>query len=335
MRQNIDLFLVSSALVGIIVLMIAVYEFDSMGSSTGNKVFSYITYLLGFTSIVVGLAMIYNGAMRALSNSTGIFGFIINLIFFLPCLVSDFVAYIKKEYNMTPSVVYILFLIEVFIISVMIATSYIPQLLSNLGGKNIISSPIFLDSSTVKSASNYVVDPTQNRTSLSDPIMRTNNTYAISLWTFVNQRTTKSATNFNIFSYGFHGNDASGNSIGFKPKLEFNGAMDGFKQNYSDTYNVTFVDNGPDYIIEAPSQKWNNFVFNYNGDSMDLFVNGILTLSYACIPNYNSTNDQFIMGENYGLYGAICNVNYYDKPLTIYEITAAYNLLNSQNPPIK
>jgi hypothetical protein len=190
----------------------------------------------------------------------------------------------------------------------------------NLGGTPIVNEAIFIDSEyTFKN-----VNPDIMKKNLMQE-EETNQNYAISLWTFVNQRTHRTNKDVNIFSYGSDGS--------WKPKIEFVNAKDEYKDKFRDTYRVTF---GPEqsFIIEVPSQIWNNFVFNYNGDFVDLFINGVLERSAKCMPIYNNTTDQFITGEANGLYGAICNVTYYDKPLSIYEISSAYNLLNGRNPPI-
>jgi hypothetical protein len=124
--------------------------------------------------------------------------------------------------------------------------------------------------------------------------------------------------------------------------------------NYGDgkpriTYlNDTMIDKGKDkyifylsnntnysYSLTLPSQKWNNIVFNYYSDKVDLFINGNLERTYTFnknIPMYLAS-DVVTIGSRDGLDGAICNVNYYLEPLTKSQITIAYNLLMTKNPP--
>ena len=109
--------------------------------------------------------------------------------------------------------------------------------------------------------------------------------------------------------------------------------------------------------IEIPFQKWNQFVFNYREGGVDLFLNGKLFKSYSYsrneLPIY-SENDKIEVGDELtiykkkrigkditeipytidGLYGAICNVVYYKRPLLKSEIVRDYNLLFYKNPPI-
>ena len=68
---------------------------------------------------------------------------------------------------------------------------------------------------------------------------------------------------------------------------------------------------------------------------MDIFINGYLvktdTVSDGLVIR---DTDVFMYGSNVELDGAICNIKYYKKPLTKYQIVNIYNLLNGQNPPI-
>ena len=298
----------------------SVYQFDNTSVSFHDQTFKYTTYLVGSLCIIVGLALLTNSVYRSLRNMSGIPGFIINFIFYLPCLINDFTEYIKTEFKLTPPTVYILFAIEMLLISIFIAISYIPRIAINLGGTTIVRDATFLDSKYVYK--NVIRRP--KALIRIDPPAKTSR-YAISLWTFVNQRTHQSERSVNIFSYGSEGS--------WKPRIEFVGDMNKHTEKYKDIYRITFS-TGYSYEVEIPSQKWNNFVFNYNGDFVDLFINGVIARSFKCVPTYNTTTDQFIIGDENGVYGAICNVNYYNEPLTLREITSAYNLLNGRNPPI-
>ena len=98
--------------------------------------------------------------------------------------------------------------------------------------------------------------------------------------------------------------------------------------------------NGPVSVnkkINLPSQKWNNLVFNYYSDHVDLFVNGNLELTYKFDdtnrPKYEPT-DMINIGSKDGLNGAVCNVRYYTEPLSKSKIINMYNLLMYKNPPV-
>jgi hypothetical protein len=85
-----------------------------------------------------------------------------------------------------------------------------------------------------------------------------------------------------------------------------------------------------------PRQKWNHVVISYNNSSTDIFINGTWerTIYFnGKTPEYSIT-DLVSVGDNEGLLGAICNIEYYKKPLTQFQISTKYNLLMKKNPPV-
>jgi hypothetical protein len=142
----------------------------------------------------------------------------------------------------------------------------------------------------------------------------------------------------NIFYYGVDGKD-------FHPKLSL--------KPVNDNYMFLFYYSGTEYRhqLELPLQKWNNIVFNYVNNGVDVFINGELTLSYTFsndlpkMDNDDNINDNICVGNTEkdvningvytkGLYGSICNIVYYKAPLKKHDIVLNYNLLVTKNPPI-
>ena len=80
-------------------------------------------------------------------------------------------------------------------------------------------------------------------------------------------------------------------------------------------------------------QKWTNFVINYDGANMDVFINGELVGSQQNIAPHMSY-EKVIAGKFSGIHGGICNVLYHEKMLTKKTIKYTYNLLKLYNPPI-
>jgi hypothetical protein len=80
-------------------------------------------------------------------------------------------------------------------------------------------------------------------------------------------------------------------------------------------------------------QKWNHFVINYSGRYLDVFLNGELVKSnIKVVPHMNL--DSLVSGTENGIYGGLCNIVYYNKPLTITKIYYIYNTLKDKNPPV-
>jgi hypothetical protein len=171
--------------------------------------------------------------------------------------------------------------------------------------------------------------------------------YALSGWFYINPQppNTRSAYNkyTNILKYG--------NKI----KIEFNGQLGSLRvmgdvassnssgssgssgsSDSSGNYNYNINNNNESVeIYETKNvlyQKWNNVVVNYEDGYMDVFLNGDLVGSLSGVAPY-MTFDNIIAGENGGLSGGICNVAYYDKPLSKSNISLTYKSLSGKEVP--
>jgi hypothetical protein len=80
-------------------------------------------------------------------------------------------------------------------------------------------------------------------------------------------------------------------------------------------------------------QKWNNLIINYNGGTLDIFLNGeLVKSSIEVVPYY--TFENLTIGENNGIKGGICNVVYFRRALTSQNIYYIYNTVKDITPPI-
>ena len=80
-------------------------------------------------------------------------------------------------------------------------------------------------------------------------------------------------------------------------------------------------------------QKWNNIIINYNGGTFDIFYNAELVKTHIEVVPYMNY-DNLTIGVDNGLYGNICNVNYFRNPMSIMQIYYLYNLVKTSTPPI-
>ena len=79
-------------------------------------------------------------------------------------------------------------------------------------------------------------------------------------------------------------------------------------------------------------QKWNNLIINYNGGTLDIFLNGeLVKSSIEVVPYY--TFENLTIGENDGIKGGICNVIYFRRALTSQNIYYIYNTVKNRDPP--
>ena len=79
-------------------------------------------------------------------------------------------------------------------------------------------------------------------------------------------------------------------------------------------------------------QKWNNIIINYNGGTMDIFINGKLIKSKINVAPYIQ-NTALTVGSSDGIKGDICNLIYYKSPMSKTEIYRMYNIFKNKNPP--
>lgn len=322
----------------VMAVMIYYYTNSTKFAADYAVYFSIIFQVVVVLIVVVALALTYKIFENNFRNQTGIVGFLIDLVFYLPCLFIEFIQAIGKEFKSTPNIVFVLFVFEILLL---LAYYYIPKAIQSAIFKNeirIVPDAMFLQQSSQVAAANDLMpivtkDPT---TYLDVKTPRAN--YTISMWVYLNQQThnmTDQAT-CNIFSYGSNNN--------YKPKISYYNSVD--QLNTKNIYRITFAgaetaeenqtQQNTAYNIELTAQKWNHIVLNYNSSYVDLYINGILERTFPFAmnsPKYYPT-DIITVGDKNGLDGAICNVCYYTTPLTDYQIVNTYNLLANKNPPI-
>jgi len=320
-----------------------IYSYSSLNKQNLTFI-SYAMNFLLFFIIIIGLAIffyIFGNYLKSMNNFSG---FIVYFIFYIPCLIIDFFKYILKEFRMTSLAIYILFIIEVLLVLTYLYSKDIINYLITKTTKNMVLLPksAFLDMKTTI-GNNYdlrIKDPITSNNSNSfkkiDDIQTLENTqtysyrqrYAISMWVYLNNQPPNNMSyskETEIFNYG-----------NGKPRITY--YNDITTDNNKDKYIFYFTDSKTkesSIKMTLPGQKWNNIVFNYYSDKVDLFINGNLEKTYKFDNNapVYSANDNITIGTQDGLDGAICNINYYTEPLMKSQIINAYNLFMAKNPP--
>lgn len=98
-------------------------------------------------------------------------------------------------------------------------------------------------------------------------------------------------------------------------------------KSYDELYTVIFEK--PNILL----QKWNNIIINYNGGTLDIFYNGLLEKSKIKVVPFMEF-DTLDVGSDKGIFGRVCNVNYFKVPLTTSQIYNLYNSVKDKTPPI-
>ena len=80
------------------------------------------------------------------------------------------------------------------------------------------------------------------------------------------------------------------------------------------------------------TQVWNNIVINFDGGTLDIFINGELVMNKKqVVPEV--TYGTLVCGTT-GLAGKICNIIYFNFTLTMKKIHYLYNLVKFNDPPV-
>ena len=315
---------------------------------------SYITIGIVFAIILIGLTIYYNVFINAIKKQRGWSGFITKLFFFLPCLISDYFSYLFTEATNTPPVVFVLFIVEIALLLLYI---YLPTIVNAVfipKGVLLLGNPVFLTSNTtepnqITTGDTFLLKtpiptntPVSNSTTLTIdgaiPEDIYNNNFSLSMWIFVNNTILRTNQQESILFKYANLDDFYG-----KPCVTYLGND---KWRFIFTNNIENIPVGtdltktalPEYIIKMPSQKWHHIVFTYYENKVDLYLNGSLARSMDLsnrLPT-KSRSDIITIGDRKPLNipGAICNINYYETPLTSAQISRIYNMLFKFNPPV-
>ena len=99
-------------LVGIYGVIYLYQSVQNLGENTSYFLNIFLV-ILTIAIILFGLSIYYNLFSDRIRRLTGITGFVVNFIMYIPCLISDFIEYLKNELNVTPSAVYMLLFIDI------------------------------------------------------------------------------------------------------------------------------------------------------------------------------------------------------------------------------
>ena len=292
--------------------------FQLSSTNIGFQTLQYASIIITILIVFVALSMFYKINQTAIYNMTGIQGFIVNFILFIPCLISDFIEYLYGEFATTPKIVYILFVIELILILLYL---YLPKIMKQMNerfGKVIVDKPERINMR--KDATNYidmqsteVIDlsssPVSQQLTRSKLEINIRKKFAMSMWVYIVPMPT------NHIPYN---KDATILDFASHPRIVYDGSQRIFRIYYSETKNDQF---------DAPLEKWNNIFVNYDKDTIDMYLNGELKTT---IPREEQTGgflvgDILTIGQDNGLQGGIAKVVYYERPLLLNEIRNVYS----------
>lgn len=322
------------------ILFFSIYKFYQVLNPTSVKLITYGLNVILIFAAIVGLAIIYRIFVRYIINARGWSGFILKVLFYLPCLLIDLLEILFVELKNSPKMVVVLFVLEILVI---LAYLYLPKLFrvaipSDM--RVMLNKPMFLTQSTTIATGEDLAIPLFDINNPAHDQDKFRREFAISMWVYVNPQPSSYAAyskETELFRYG-----PVNSNVGH-PRVTYFNDVSNNKPDQCIVYVSDKTPDGPSMTTQIIAQAWNHLVINYTESGVDLFLNGDLVQSERMSSNAYPTFDiadvvQVGWGDNSatnsGLMGAICNVKYHHRALMPIEVAGAYNLNRYTNPPI-
>ena len=278
-----------------------------------------LTSTMNLFLIIGGIGILYLLLKPLISagknNPKSMFSLLGNLVMYIPCLLISFIDFIREQYRITTKAVWILLAIEIILIILRVIVPKLVHSVATHDGTQLLNEPIYLNNE-------HTLGNFENLHAGSSDDSKFNYHYSLSSWIYINPQPPNTSSAYTKFT--------SLLNYGDKPQIQFNGLKNELrimattgKNDLVEIYKTT----------DIAYQKWNNFVINYDGGNMDVFLNGELVASRPNIAPY-MTYENITSGSNNGIEGGICNVMYYDHILSKGAITLAYRMLRDKKLPL-
>lgn len=288
-----------------------------------------VTSILDVLFALVGIAILYKvGSKLSTLTLPAPLRLIKEVILYFPCLLLSLINWIRYEYKITAKPVWILLAIEIGIIGLRFLLPWLIETVLNHEGQLLLRNPVYLNNETAIGTFDKLHKERLSKSDIQEK-GAFNYNYAISGWFFINPQPPSGSVSYS--------EDTSILNYGGKPNVTYNGKTDTLKVTISQDQSATTNDGAREVVIlkhkRLPLQKWNNIVLNMNGGMLDVFLNGKLIVSGPDTMAYMSY-DNLTVGAPKGVQGAACNVRYFDKPLSLTQISLQYNTYRGLTPPV-
>jgi hypothetical protein len=304
-----------------------VYNLQNLSGRTGTT-----SFILNLLLVITILALVYKTINVQLpsgnNNKNAFFSLILNLVLYIPCLFSKAAdkttGVLKEEQTATDMTSICLLLFAILLTFIYYKYPSIAERVTLQGGELLVNKPVDMDK--LYSLASY-----QDLNGSEEFEYQ----YGLSCWIFIDSmppNTRASYTKYtSLLNYG--------NKPNILYKADTNTLMITMEQKGLTKYNskmLDFDENGHRIIYKKEGillQKWNNIVINYNGGTLDIFYNNELVKSAIEVVPY-MTLDSLTIGSDNGIIGGICNVVYFNRPLTVTNMYILYNMVKDKTPPL-
>jgi hypothetical protein len=274
-------------------------------------------------------------------------------IIYIPCLILDAIVGGRNMVGSTTRPIWIILIVELILLGMLFG---LPYLINKIGTSEsqVILAPVPLHMEhdtklTTESKEIFIYHNTGTTRTAADancpPEEKKRYSYSVSGWFWLNDNITNIDKDLTIFNFAN------------VPKLTYNPAKTNFKVScntiglngsdvksitiYESHNNITQNDDYKEFVMasdlqitkQIPLQRWNYFVINYDGKSMNVFLNEELVGKSAFIMPH-ITVERITTGEKNGLRGNISNIIFNKIPLTTEQIRWNYNTLKALDPPL-
>lgn len=336
-----------------IILIIVWFSISITNAYNTSNVMSFIVNLL---MLMAMLGLVYKFlSITKFYRKSPLLRLIVGVIFYIPCLVY---AILEKIYDVMPKIpgvsgffkktgatgatapaaaaaeesskhIGMLFFIIFLYLFYFIIYPYLSVKASKQGGLLLVNEPVSIHSEKVLGSYQNL-----NQTDHFDY------KFGLSFWVYLDSykpHTNQGSDHYtSILNYGDKPNilyNPVKNTLRITMKIDVDKTDDSTnylsqKSKYDENGNVILYEQN-DILL----QKWNNIIINYNGGTFDIFYNAELVKTHIEVVPYMNY-DNLVVGTENGLYGSICNVNYFKNPMSIMQIYYLYNLVKTSTPPI-
>lgn len=306
--------------IGVLVGLIygGIYVFSNFTATSQG----IIMMMLNFAIVAVILALIVSYfKIGKVPNDKPSFGRLAkNSLLYIPCLILDLVDYLTLQYKITPKPIWILLGVEAVLIALKFLVPIIFEKLITHNGSMLLKDPIYLNNET-KLGTFQELNKTSAAHNLDEDV-KYNYHYGLSSWVYINPQPSSTSSAYEDYT--------SILNLGNKPNILYNGRTNTLMVKMT-------VSPGEEKILYKKKnikyQKWNNIVINYDGGTLDIFINNELVASVPGAIPYMSF-DNITSGASPGIHGGICNVVYFNNTLSRSKISWLYNSTKNLNPPV-
>ena len=288
-------------------------------------------------------------------------------IIYIPCLFLDLLQGSQSAVGDTTRPIWIIVAIELLLIAILYGG---PYLINYIGAaaSPIVAAPVSLKelydtNLTTQSKEIFIYHNTGADRSPEDKAAncpaeeKKRYEYSISGWFILNNNVTTKNTDLDIFNFGnvprltynpsknelrilCDALDTSGTQLKsyevYNSRKNYKAFIGGGNDTEDTKTQLKMLIDDEDLDADIPLQRWNYFVINYNGKTMDFFLNNkLVNRSDFLMPDIQLA--PITVGgpeKEKGLNGSICNFAFHKYPLTKEQIRWTYNMLKTQNPPM-